>query len=53
MAFYNRQVKVPIKPQVTFNKIKLEYTTSKIFGYAHYRIIKMEFADTNISKQTE
>jgi hypothetical protein len=27
MAFYNRQVKFPIKPQVTFNKIKLEYTT--------------------------
>jgi len=31
MSFHNRQVKFPIKPQVTLNKINLEYTTEVKF----------------------
>ena len=31
MSFHNRQVKFLIKPQVTLNKINLEYTTEVTF----------------------
>ena len=31
MSFHNREVKFPIKPQVTLNKINIEYATEVKF----------------------
>jgi hypothetical protein len=35
MSFHNRQSKFPIKPQVSFNKLNLEYTAETKFLGVH------------------
>ena len=53
MSFHNRQSKLPVKPQVSFNKLNLEYIRDKISRYLHNGDKKMELPCTLVSKQIE
>jgi hypothetical protein len=54
LSFHNRQSKLLVKPQVSFNKLNMEYIAeTKFLGYLRNRDIKGEFPCTDVSKQIE